>query len=256
MAQPGETTRRLVKVLDALGNGVTGLTLASFTFSSYGFGYGASVWSSYAAGAVLTAIGGGLYSLSFALPASAGWWRCMLEHASLRVWSGSWEGELETQDWDSLYGSIVQPVATLSTSAQLGSVLPITMVVNRWRRLDIPITDSAGNPYTNLATDFPSSTLRVSVRSKDQTTTKWDAGPSGVISAGAGTAANFLATTTGAILSLEIPEDSGFFAALPAATDSLDVYIEVVGDLGGVAAKTQPILRSSPLTLSRREVGT
>ena len=255
MAQPGDTTHRLIKVLAASGAGVTGLTLASFTFAAYGRGYGAGSWSTYSASQALVEIGGGLYALAFTLPASAGWWRVLIEHASNRVWNGSWEGEVETQDWDSLYGSIVQPVATLTTSAQLGVPLPVTLVANRWRQLVIPVKDGTGAAYTALATDFPSATLRLSVRSKDQAT-KWDAGPSATISAGGGTAANFVIATIGSTLTIEIPEDAGFFIQLPAGADSVIVYAEVTGDLGGSAAKTQPVLRSSPWTITRREVGT
>lgn len=256
MAQPGDVTHRLIKVVSAAGAAVTGLTLGSFTLTSYSRGYGAGAWSSYSASAALVEIGSGLYSLQFSLPTSAGWWRVMLEHATHTVWNGSWEGEVETQDQDSLYGAIVQPVATLSTSFQLGSTVTAELVANRYRVLTIPIYDSAGVAYTNLATDFPSATLKISIRSKDQTTTKWDAGPSGVITVGAGTAANFAITTAGNVLTIQIPEDAGFFAALATAADSTDLYYEVTGDLGSNAAKTQPIIRSSAMTITRREVGT
>lgn len=256
MAQPGEITYRLVKITSPTGIPVTGLTLGSFTFSSYGRGYGAGSWSSYAASSVLAEIGSGLYSLQFTLPTSAGWWRVLFEHATNTVWNGSWEGEVETQDQDSLYGAIVQPVATLSTSFQLGSTVDASLVAFRYRVLTIPIYDSSGAAYTNLATDFPSATLKLSIRSKDQITTKWDAGPSGVISSGAGTAANFAITTASNVLTIAIPEDSGFFSALAAAADSADLFYEVTGDLGSVAAHTQPIIRSSAMTIIRREVGT
>lgn len=256
MAQPGDVTHRLIKVLSPAGAGVTGLTLASFTFTSYGRGYGAGSWTTYAASAALVEIGGGLYSLQFSLPTSAGWWRVMLEHTTNTVWSGSWEGEVETQDQDSLYGAIVQPVATLSTSFQLGSVQRAELIAFRYRTLSIPIVDSSGAAYTALATDFPSATLKISIRSKDQTTVKWDAGPSGTISAGAGTAANFAITTVGNVLTVVIPEDAGFFSALAAAADSVDLYAEITGDFSSNTAKTQPIIRSSIWTISRREVGT
>jgi hypothetical protein len=255
MAQPGDTTHRLIKIIDANGAGVTGLVLANFTFTAYSRGYGAAAWSPYAAAPALVEIGSGLYSIAFSLPNSAGWWRVLIEHSTHRVWNGSWEGELETQDWDSLYGSIVQPVATLSTSAQLGMPLPVTLGAYRWRRLVIPVKDGSGVLYTNLATDFPSATLRLSVRSKDQLT-KWDAGPSATISAGTGTAADFVITTSGSTLTIEIPKDSSFFSLLPTAADSVIAYAEIVGDFGNNPARTQPVIRSSPWTITRREVGT
>jgi len=256
MSQPGDTTYRLVKVTDAAGAGVTGLTLASFTFSAYGRGYGAGAWSAYSASQSVTEIGSGLYDLTFVLPQASGWWRVMLEHATHQVWSGSWEGEIESQDQDSLYGAVVQPVATLSTSFQLGTTQPAELVANRYRTLSIPIYTSAGAPYSALATDFPSASLRLSIRSRDQTTTKWDAGPSGVITTGGGTAADFAITTIGNVLTIVIPEDAGFFSALAAGETSTDLYAEIVGDFGGVASRTQPIIRSSTWSILRREVGT
>lgn len=256
MSQPGDTTHRLVKVLNSAGAGVTGLTLASFTFAAYGRGYGAGAWSTYTASQAVVEIGSGLYSLSFTLPTSAGWWRVLLEHATHTVWSGSWEGEVESNDIDSMYAATVQPVATLSNSFQLGATQSADLVAYRYRTLSIPIYDSSGAAYAALATDFPSSTLRLSIRSKDQTTTKWDAGPSGVISTGTGTAADFSITTVGNLLTVTIPEDSGFFAALTAGSDSADLYAEIVGDYGGLSNKTQPIIRSSTWTILRREVGT
>ena len=256
MAQPGDVTHRFIRVTTPAGVPVAGLTLASFTLVSYARGYGATVWTTYAAGAVLVDYGGGLYGLQFSLPPSAGWWRCMLLHATNAVWNGSWEGEVETQDQDSLYGAIIQPVATLSTGFQLGQVQPAELIANRYRVLTIAINDSAGAPYTALATDFPSATLKLSIRSKDQTTVKWDAGPSGIITTGGGTAANFAITTVGNVLSIAIPEDAGFFTALAAGVSSTDLYAEVTGDYTSSAAKTQPVIRSSVWTISRREVGT
>ena len=258
MAQPADITQRVIRVLNADGTAATGLTLAAFTVDAYGRGYGAGVWTTYASGAAVTEIGGGLYGLSFALPASAGWWRFEIRPVVTTriVYSGIWEGETETQDLDSLYGQVVRPVATLTQGAQLGSTVSLDLVANRFRQLAIPIVTQSGAPYDLSVVTVGS--LRMSVRSKNQTTTKWDAGPTGTISLGTGTAANFVITHSGVAgaLSVEIPEDSGFFAALAAGEDTIDLYWEVTGDLGGVAAKTIPIIRSSPLQLRRREVGT
>jgi hypothetical protein len=247
VTQPAETTHRLIRVKTAAGVAVTGLTLASFTVEAYGKGYGAAQFTTYTSGAAITEIGGGRYLFSFALPSATGWWDVFIKSntAGHQVFSSHFEGELESQDYDSLYANILKPVATLTTSAQLGSVLSLSLIAYRYRSLSIPIKDEAGtnidlSGYTNL---------KMSVRSKDQTTTKWDAGPTA-------TPVGFSIIGGNGILTIEIPEDAAFFSALTAGSDSISLYYEVTGDMDGAATKTIPIIRSSSLILSRREVGT
>lgn len=262
--QPGEVFTLAIKVETAAGVAVTGLLLASFTVNAYGRGYGAAVLTTYTHGTVVQEVGAGWYDITAVAPPSAGWmfYRVLPVSSANRITSPNEKsGEVETQDLDSLYGSVVRPVATLSQSAQLGMPLPMELVAYRYRTMSIPVVDQAGAAYTALATDFPSATLKISIRSKDRTTTKWDAGPSGVISVGTGNAAQFTITTTGNVLAIAFPEDSGFFSAMTAAIaagkDSVDdLYVEVTGDLVSVAARTQPVIRSSNLRLTREEVGT
>ena len=250
--QPGEINPQQVEIVDAAGAGVTGLTLSDLTISAYARGYGASIFTTWTHGSVMQSLGSGQYDLAWALPPSAGKWRyrAKLNNPAYRFASNNqWEGETETQDADSLFGSVVRPVATLSQSAQLGMPLPLELVAYRYRTLTIPVVDQSGAAYTNLATDFPSATLRMSVRSKNQVSTVWDAGPSA-------TPTGFVITTSGSTLSITIPEDATFFGALATGVDSVDdLYWEVTGDLGSDSTKTQPIIRSSNLRLTRREVG-
>jgi hypothetical protein len=241
----GEVTHRLIKILSASdGSAVTGLVLGDFTITAKALAYGASSWSNYTSGAALTEIGAGLYDLAFVGPPSSGWWRVMIEHSMHSVWSGSWEGEVEVQDLDSLYASVARPVAVLSSNVQMGTQATLELVAYRYRSIDVAIVDQGGaaidiSGYTGLA---------LSVRSLDQTTTKWDAtngSPTGAV-----------ITASGSTLHVEIPENATFFSALPAATDFLRLYWEVTGNVGGDEAKTIPIIRSSPCNLYRREVGT
>jgi hypothetical protein len=125
----------------------------------------------------------------------------------------------------------------------------LQVVAYRQRELTVTCVDAAGTPITSLGTDYPSASLRMSVRSADQTTTKWDAGPTG-------TPSGFSIATSGAVLSITIPETATFFSALAAGAMSATLYYEVTGDYGGDSAKTRPLIRSSTLTLLRREVGT
>jgi len=248
VTQPSETTHRLIRVKTAAGVAVTGLTLANFTVEAYARGYGASAFTTYTANATITEIGAGRYNFSFDTPPAAGWWDVHIKSntAGNQVYSSHFEGELETQDYDSLFGQVLRPTATLTASAQLGATLSLELIANRYRSLSIPVTDDNDDPvdlsaYTNL---------RMSVRSKNQTTTKWDAGPTA-------TPTGFvISATAGGLLLIEIPEDATLFSALAVGSDRVDLYWEVTGDQGGVTGKTVPIIRSSPLALTRREVGT
>jgi len=249
MSRPGDISHRVIQVLDAAGNPKTGLVLAGFTIYAQGRGYGASAFTTWSHGTTLTELSGGYYDLAYALVPSAGWWRYVItSNAGYTVWNSSWEGETEQQDLDSIYANVVKTTATLATSAQLGNVVPLELIAYRYRQVDITILDSTGAPYP-ISTNFPASSLKLSVRSQDQTTTKFDAGPTG-------TPVGFTLTSSGSILTAIFPETSAFFSALAAGVASTSLYYEITGDLGGDATKTQPIIRSSPLTLSRREVGT
>ncbi len=251
--QPAEISYRAIKVEDAAGNAVLGLVTGSFTPNAFGRGYGAAIMTAYAHGTVVQEVGAGWYDVAFAAPASAGWmfYRIKPTSALYRITTpNEWSGEVEAQDLGSMYGAVVRPVATLAQGAQLGMPLPLELVAYRYRALTIPVVDQTGAAYTALATDFPSATLRMSVRSKDQTTTTWNGGPSA-------TPTGFLITTSGSTLSITIPEDATFFSALTQGIDSIDtLYWEVTGDLGSDTAKTVPVIRSSNLRLTRREVGT
>ena len=249
MSRPGDTAYHTFQVLDATGAGVTGLTLANFTKWAQTRPYVGGSWATWTDASALVEIGSGWYALAFTLPA-AGWWRYRLtpNTASYVAYPDAWEDETELQDLDSVYANVVKTVATLTTTAQLGNTVPIELVANRYRQVDISITDSAGNAY-NVQSNFPDASLRMSVRSADQTTTKWDAGPTA-------TPTGFTLTSVGSVLTFIIPEGATFFSALGAGATSLGLFYEITGDLGGDTTKTMPIIRSSALTLSRREVGT
>ena len=251
MTQPGGSVPRTIKVEDAAGNGIVGLTLASFTATAYGRGYGATIYTTYTHGMVVQALGGGWYDVAYVVPPSAGfhYLRLVPVSTAYRITTANeWQGETETQDLDSIFSSVVRPVATLTLGAQLGMTLPLELVAYRYRELTIPVKDEAGVVIATLATDYPDAQLKMSVRSKDGTTTTWDAGPTA-------TPAGFTLSTVGNVLTIIIPENATFFAALATGIDSKDdLYYEVTGDKNGTAAKTVPLIRSSALRLTRREV--
>jgi hypothetical protein len=249
--QAGETLHKIIRVVDGAGTGITGLTVGSFTVVAYGRAYGASVWSTYTHATAVVELSGGRYAVAFALPAAAGffYYSIIPTSSSYTALPNAWEGEIENQDWDSCYAACVRAVSQLSNSFQLGMEQSLQLVAYRQRELTVTCVDQAGAPIATLGTDYPSATLRMSVRSQDQTTTKWDAGPTG-------TPTGFSIATSGSTLSITIPEAATFFSALGAGVNSMTLYYEVTGDYGSDSAKTRPLIRSSALTLIRREVGT
>lgn len=253
--QPGNTAHRLILVLDASDAPVTGLTLAAFTVVAYARGYGASVWSAFTHSAALVEVGGGYYALSHLAPPSAGWWRLVLRPVDLTrtVWNCSWEGEAETQDLDSIYTGLSAVQLGVIRNVYLGFTWNAELIAYRWNQWSIPVVNQTGAPvdlsgYTNLA---------LSVRTKDQTTKKLDASN--------GSPAGFVLTASaGGIVSVNFPESLGtvgsaadIYSIVPAAslTMSEPLYFEITGDVAGNAAQTVPIIRSSSLTIGRREVG-
>lgn len=253
--QSGGLLPKVIRVLDANDDPVTsGLTIASFTTSALGRGYGASVWSTYAAAFALGAhLGNGRWPVDFLLPPSAGHFdvEVLPVDPTLTVTPNRWQGEVETQDLDSLYGSIVKPVFMPTQGATLGQPYPGELVAYRWNSWTIPVKDQAGanidlTTYNNF---------KLSVRSKDQVAIKLDAtdgSPSGfVLIGGVGT------------LTIEWPESTGtigtpadIYGWLPIGVLKTDpVYYEATADKDSNAAKTVPIIRSSELLITRREVG-
>jgi hypothetical protein len=254
--RPGDLTHRIINVTDAAGAAVTGLTLADFTVTARGRGYGASSWSTYTSNAALVEIGGGDYALAFSAPPSAGWWRVVIvpDVATHVVWNASWEGEAETQDLDSIYTGLSAVQLGQIRNVYLGFTWNAELIAYRWQQWEIPVVDQTGaavdlSGYTNLA---------LSVRTVNQTTKKLDASH--------GTPTGFVLTASaGGIVTVEWPESLGtagsaadIYSIVPTGELEMseDLYYEITGDVGGVSTKTVPIIRSSRLLVGRREVGT
>lgn len=252
--QPGGLLPKVIRVTDASDAPVTsGLTIASFTTSALGRGYGASVWSAYAASFVLGAhLGNGRWPVEFLLPPSAGQFDVELlpVDPTLTVTPNRWQGEVETQDLDSLYGNIVKPILMPTVGALLGQPYNGELVAYRWNQWTIPVKDQAGALIDLSSPAY--NNLKLSVRSKDQTTIKLDA-VNGV--------GGFVLIGTLGQLYIEWPESTGsgvadIYAWLAAGATKADaLYYEATGDKDSDTAKTVPIIRSSELLIGRREVG-
>lgn len=176
MATPGDVTYRALQVVDVNGNPVTGLSLSGFTVYAYSRGYGASIFTAYSAGSVMQEVGSGTYDLSFLLPAAAGWfyYRIVPNGSGQRILSANcWQGEVESVDLAAINANVVVPVATITTSAILGMPLALQCIAYRYRTLAAVVkTQSGATVDLTQYNDFA-----ISIRSKDQQTTKWDAQP-------------------------------------------------------------------------------
>jgi hypothetical protein len=230
--------------MDAGGAAVTGLTASDFSVEAYYRTASATTHSAYACGATVAEIGGGRYSVAFSLPAVAAHWDVLITPTTSAhtAYDNHLSGVCGAQDVDSLYANVVRTTATLSTSAQLGSQVELTLAYKRWRQFSLTIKDSANNAV-NLS---GYSNLTLGVRNDKQTTTNaWDST----------TAVAFATTGTDGVLTVTIPETASIFGALTAGSASATLYWEITGDVDGDANKTVSIVRSSKLVIVRSEVG-
>ena len=253
--QPSLTNSRIVSVLAPDGSGVTGLTLAAFTISAWAMGYAGSAFTTWSHGSTLTELGGGDYAWSYTEPPSAGFRFIELKAIDVtrQVVDGRIRGEIENNDLDAVATTVLLAAGNVDapTNLLLGWSYPGELVAYRYNRWVLPIVDAAGSPV-DLSTGYGN--LALSVRSKDQSTKKLDAtngSPTGfVLTGGLGSLTIVWPELTGSGLA----DIYGFLAAGTDRTDGL--YYEVTGDISSDTAKTVPIIRSSPLAITRREVGT
>lgn len=172
----GETVYRLIRVEDAGGTGVTGLTIANFTVTAKSVAYGGASFADWTHASALVDLGSGWYSLTYAAAPAAGWAHYRLiptSSANTIVTPNEWSGEIEVNDLDILAALVAQGVATLSTAFQLGmQVTGLEIVAYRARTLVIAVTDQAGNAVDISTAAYTG--WRIAVRDKTQQATKWE----------------------------------------------------------------------------------
>lgn len=248
MVQPADTLSKLFLVTDAAGAAVTGLTLASnFTFTAWSKTYGGS-WATYSSSPTVTEIGSGYYSVDWSSPSNAGWWAAKISanSASHFLDENKWQGEMENQDGDSIFGSVARPIVRVTGSGTLGQITSLELIADRYASRTWTFVDANGDPV-DVSSDY--SNYALSVRSEDQTTTVWDGTNGSPLAFGLTASSNALTAT--------FPEDATFFSAIATgATQPVKLFYEITGDLGGDTAKTVALVQSSPLLLYRSEVGT
>ena len=163
MSQPGDSVVQHFLVLTSADVPVTGLTGASFTFTSY-VGTAAVAWAP-----TVTEIGLGWYALTYTLPtATTAFSRYIVpvSSANLLTWP-SIVGEVEAADLDSIRAALVRPIATTDANFGPANSLTFAYVAGDSRPISFTVTDSAG-----VGIDLTTySAFGFGVRSADGTTT-------------------------------------------------------------------------------------
>jgi hypothetical protein len=256
--KPGEANAKIFQVINAsTGALVSGLTLSDFTIVHKYVPSGSTTPAAWTHGATITAVSGlaGYYTLNFASPPAAAFWFIYPQpNNTAYIFNPvpGYQAELETQDVDSLYANLIRTTVQDQTKVYLGQ--PISNAAKVAFRYDVwTFTILQGNNPVDLS-GYTNVTL--GIRSADQTSIKYNA----VTGVGGWT----ITANNAGLLSITWPEAITNTGTLGGdvyswlATGKLSaepLYIEVTGDIGGDTAKTVPIIRSSQMTLLRREVG-
>ncbi len=255
MAQPTNTVTKFIRRTTAAGVAVTAQVLANFAITAWHHPTG-GVAATHVHASTITEMSGGIYAWTYTLPATAG-------HYGFDIGAASGTdtvevlvitGELEQADLDAIQASVSRPIVGLTSQGTLGQVAPLTLVNKRYREVVFSFVDVNG-----AAIDMTTySNITFGVRSiTDQTIAppKVDAihgtptvGSTYAIIAASGT------------ITVRIPEDATFFTLTEGATPDSDgqdeLRFELTGDQAATATKTVPLVSSSPLFITRREVGT
>lgn len=256
--KPGEANAKIFQVLNAsTGAVVTGLTLSDFTINHRHIPNGSTSPASWTHGATIAEDGSypGSYTINFASPPACKFWYLYPKpNNTAYIFNPvpGYQAELETQDVDSLYANLIRTTVQDQTKVYLGQ--PISNASKVAFRYDVwTFTIQQGNTPVDLS-GYTNVTL--GIRSADQAKIK--------VNATNGVGGWVITANNAGLLSITWPE-----AITNAGTDGGDMYswlgvgklsaeplyLEVTGDIGGDTAKTVPIIRSSQLTLLRREVG-
>jgi hypothetical protein len=209
---PGGTNCKVFKVTTASGVPVTGLTTSSFTFKTFSAAYASPpVVAPYVPSPVATIVelGSGYYSVTWGIYSSAGFdFIDIVPNSTANLVNQlSFGGEVEAYGAAQLAALVARPTVTLSATSVLGSQQPITLVPYRYRGGNFPITLTVvlGGVAVDL-TQF--SNLKMSIRSADQVSYKWEGGANWNIWQNEGSAlqGNFAVTGTNqGILTITIP---------------------------------------------------
>lgn len=180
----------------------------------------AGAWREYRLGITLPT--GGPYVLHGRISAAVG---------TDTIDGGVIDAEIEQHDYDSLYASIPTiPTASLSSTTRTADPQTLKLIANRYT----PISFSVVNSVTGLPIDLSGYTnWRFGVWDKTHTTTLYS------LTTG-------ITGTIGGVAAWTVPETAAFYtqmaAAITAGSDTIELYWDLVADLGGVAIQSQTVL--------------
>jgi hypothetical protein len=256
--KPLEANAKIFQVLNAsTGALVSGLTLSDFTIVHKYIPSGSTTPAAWTHGATITAVSGlaGYYAINFASPpASVFWFLYPQPNNAAYIFNPvpGYQAELETQDVDSLYANLIRTSVQDQTKVYLGQTISNASKVAF--RYDVwTFTILQGNTPVDLS---GYTNIKMGIRSPDQTAIKYEAV--------SGTGGWTITANSAGLLTITWPEAITNAGTLGGdvyswlgigKTSAEPLYIEVTGDVGGDTAKTVPIIRSSQITLLRREVG-
>jgi hypothetical protein len=218
------------------GSAVTGLASGSWTVTCYLNGTVTALTVAW------TEIGGGAYKAQITLPATAGYLVITIANGTNLVSPNRWEGANTLRDVDDAYNASSKAVAYIT--AVTGTPYTDTLLAldaNRAQTITVQVNNQAGagidlSGYTNWA-------FTVWDKTHSSTSTRT------IIT-------NGISGTSGGVLTVAVPETSGFFslidAAITAGNDTVTLYYDVKADAGGVSTNTQNIIRGT-ITLRRYE---
>lgn len=253
MAQPGSSVTKFIRRLTAAGVASTGKVLADFTIAAYHKAASVAA-ATFTHGSTITELSLGWYAWTYTLPATAGFTGVDLDVATgtdtidlIQI-----QDELEAADLDQIAALVNRPIVAVSSQGTIGEVVALTLINKRYRRARFTFTDAAGatidmttgTTYTAYAWSTRSHTNQASADYR--------------VDAVTGTPVGFVITGGVGYVDVTIPEDAAFFDLTEgtSAVDSLEIRHELTADLVAVAGQTVALIPSSPLTITRREVGT
>lgn len=231
--RPGDIDYHIITVKNS-GVAVLGLLTANFTVF-----YGLDA-TTPAAVFTVTEISGGRYRVALTLPGVAGWMSIFItSNAGYTVENGRLFGQLEAQDFGSLFAVVVRPLSQLAGTSALASEVAINLNANRRKALSVSVVNQAG-----AAVDLSGyNNFRFSVWDQKHLATIY------LLNTG-------ITGTVGGVVSWTVPETASFFTQIDASIANGDsqlvLYYDMIADAAATLANTECIFRGQ-LILTRYE---
>jgi len=167
-----------------------------------------------------------LYTLGFTAPATAGVIVVHLEPNDGVLSYDTITDDVTLYSSDSVLATVTSPVIATLTSGGPSGDTTLRLVKSTYVPISFTVRDATG-AVVNLS---GYNAGKFSIRSKDQTTTTYSQ-TSGV------------SMTSGGLVTIAVPENASFYAALTTGNDSVELYWDFVADEAADTAKTRCLAR-------------